>query len=341
MDSNDLREAVSRGEERPVLQTGSEGGAYPRFDVSWQWVPERRQVDLTVRQIQADLPFENDFRLPVDVEIAEGSGTKTHRIELSGWETKVALPAGSRPRRVTFDKGGWLVCEVRYERSIEEVFDELAAGDLAARLRAARQLGDDFGRDRGPSRRSPGFSGRRGARGLRREAAVHLRYAGEGSGASAREGARDRDRQVRRAAAVALGGCGGTRPRGVAPRDRGCGGRCMPLRVSLGGLVGQGRRFTAHQLPRESRWWDAIAAPGGPREPGRPDSRDVRDLPIRSTGGVASPRDGSAARRPTSAPCGYLLIHGRPQPGRSARQSAATASPPAGDIPLFRKLAED
>ena len=26
-------------------------------------------MDLTVRQIQSDLPFENEFRLPVDVEI--------------------------------------------------------------------------------------------------------------------------------------------------------------------------------------------------------------------------------------------------------------------------------
>ena len=50
-------------------------------------------MDLTVKQIQADLPFENEFRLPVDVEIADASGVKTHRVELSGWSTTVALPA--------------------------------------------------------------------------------------------------------------------------------------------------------------------------------------------------------------------------------------------------------
>src|SRR5206468_5946200 len=79
---------------------------------------------------------------------ADASGaTAVHRVELSGWSTTVALPVASRPRRVTFDKGGWLVGEVKYTRPIGEALDELDHGDLAARLRAARQLADDFGRD--------------------------------------------------------------------------------------------------------------------------------------------------------------------------------------------------
>ena len=41
------------------------GGGHPRFDVSYRWVPERKQIDLTIKQIQADLPFENEFQLPV------------------------------------------------------------------------------------------------------------------------------------------------------------------------------------------------------------------------------------------------------------------------------------
>ena len=134
VDPADLQEAI----ERPTGANFSpffanwvvEGGGHPRFEVSYRWVPERKQVDLTVRQIQSDLPFENDFRLPVEVEIADASGAKTHRVELSGWTTTVSLPAESRPTRVTFDKGGWLVCEVKYTRPIAEVLAELSGGDL-------------------------------------------------------------------------------------------------------------------------------------------------------------------------------------------------------------------
>ena len=115
--------------------------------MSYRWAPERKQVDLTVRQIQSDLPFENDFRIPVDVEIADANGAKTHRVQLSGWSTTVALPAPNRPTRVTFDKGGWLVCEVKYPRPIEDVLAELSGADLAGKLRASRQLAEDFPTD--------------------------------------------------------------------------------------------------------------------------------------------------------------------------------------------------
>jgi aminopeptidase N len=120
------------------------GGGHPAFDVSYTWDPARKQVDLTVRQVQADLPFENDFSLPVDVEVVTGSGASTHTIQVSGWSTLVSLPADARPSAVIFDRGGWIVADVRFPRSLDELLRVLATGGLAERLRAARQLATDY-----------------------------------------------------------------------------------------------------------------------------------------------------------------------------------------------------
>lgn len=268
VDSDDLREAFERAAGRDVSWFFQDwiqgGGGHPRFDVSYRWVPERRQVDLTVRQIQSDLPFENDFRLPVAIEIADDSGAAAHRVEVSGWETRIALPAPRRPLRVTFDKGGWLVGEVRYERPIGEVLAELSGGDLAARLRAARQLATDFPRD---PRSLSALSGRladAGAHwGLRQETATDLgRIGGEPAAAALEKALADRDRRVRRAAALALGECGVASAAAAlqrAAQSDAAEDVAAAAEISLGRLSGAGtKEFLTRQLSRSSRYWDSI-----------------------------------------------------------------------------------
>jgi aminopeptidase N len=268
VDSADLREAIERAAGRNVSWFFQDwiqkGGGHPRFEVSSRWVPERKQVDLTVRQIQSDLPFENEFRLPVEVEIADDSGSTTHPVELSGWETKVALPAPRRPRRVTFDKGGWLVCEVKYERPIGEVLDELGQGDLAARLRAARQLATDFGREpRALTALSRTLADPAAHWGLRQEAAMDLGSIGGDAAASALQKAlTDRDRRIRRAAAVALGDCGlesaAQALRRAAESDT-AEDVAAAAEIALGRLGAPGSKdFLTRQLSRDSRYWDSI-----------------------------------------------------------------------------------
>ncbi len=242
------------------------GGGHPRFDVSYRWVPERKQVDLTVRQIQSDLPFENDFRLPVEVEIADASGASaTHRVELSGWSTTVALPAATRPRRVTFDKGGWLVCEVKYDRPIAEVLDELDHADLAGRLRAARQLADDFSRDpRAIAALSRVVADPASHWGLKQEAALDLGRAGGADAARALEKAlsAEANPRVRRAVALGLGACGEASSAAALRRaiesDR-AEDVVGASEISLGRLGAPGAKDTlVKQLARPSRWFEGI-----------------------------------------------------------------------------------
>jgi aminopeptidase N len=359
VDSNDLREAIERAAGRNVSwffqDWVQKGGGHPRFDVSYRWVPERQQVDLTVEQIQADLPFENDFRLPVEIEIADSSGTTTHRVELSGWETKIALPAGSRPLRVTFDKGGWLVCEVKYERPIGDVLEELRGGDLAARLRAARQLADDFSRDpRALAALARALSDASLHWGLRQEAAMGLGAIGGDSGASIlQKGLGDGDRRVRRAAAVALGRAGSA---SAAPALRravesdAAEDVAAAAAISLGKLGAPGTKdFLTRQLSRNSRYWDSIRigalaglawledASLAPLFETYTAASYNQELRMAALAGwtKASPEDPRLAERLRA------LTADRNRQIRSDAIGKLAALHHEADVPLFRKLADD
>jgi aminopeptidase N len=269
VESSDLAEAIELAAGRNFGWFFKDwvvgGGGHPRFDVSYRWVPERKQVDLTVKQIQSDLPFENEFQLPVDVEIADASGATTHQVQLSGWSTTVALPAASRPRRVTFDKGGWLVCEVKYERPIGEVLDELDHADLAARLRAARQLADDFGRDpRAVAALARVLADPAAHWGLKQEAALDLGTCGGAEAVRALEQAlaAEPNPRVRRAVAHGLGTGGAASSAAVLRRaietDR-AEDVIGAAEISLGRIGAAGTRdYLVKQLSRASRYWDSV-----------------------------------------------------------------------------------
>ncbi|HEV8232216.1 MAG TPA: M1 family aminopeptidase [Thermoanaerobaculia bacterium] len=267
-DSEDLQKAFQMSCGRDLSwffgDWVSGGGGHPTFEVSYRWVPERKQVDLTVKQVQADLPFENDFRLPVDVEVVTRSGARRHRVELAAWSTSVALSSNDKPERVVFDKGGWLVAEVKFERPFAEIAKELAEGELAERLRAARQLASDFGRrEETATALSRILADPKTYWGLRQEAALDLGTCGGEVAVAALERAlADPDRRLRRAAALALGRAGGHRAAAALERTI-SGDRAEDVvgaaELALGRIGGAGARAVLErQLARESSYWDAI-----------------------------------------------------------------------------------
>jgi aminopeptidase N len=268
VDSADLKEAIERAAGRNLTWFFEDwvvgGGGHPRFEVSYRWAPERKQLDLTVRQIQSDLPFENEFRLPVEIEIADAKGAKTHAVELSGWTTTVALPAEGRPTRVTFDKGGWLVCEVRYARPISDVLVELSGADLAGRLRAARQLAEDFPTDpRSLDALSRLLADPASHWGLKQEAALDLgRIGGSAVQPALTKALAGPDQRVRRATALALGQAGEASAaealRRTVETDK-AEDVVAAAEISLGRLRAPGaKEFLLKQLGRDSRYWDSV-----------------------------------------------------------------------------------
>jgi aminopeptidase N len=267
-DSADLEESLRGATGRNLASFFADwivgGGGHPVFSVSYRFSPERGQVDLAVEQLQADQPFENDFRLPVEVEIVTASGARVHLIEVAGWSTKASLPADARPLAVVFDKGGWLVSEVRFERSLPETLYLLRHGALAERLRAARQLATDFPRrpETAPALGSV-LADAEAHWGLRQEAAHDLgAVGGEPATTALAVALRDPDRRVRRAAAVALGRAGGARAPEALRRAIEADAAedvVASAALSLGRSHAPGaREVLLRQLSRASRWWDVI-----------------------------------------------------------------------------------
>jgi len=268
VDSADLKEAFQRSTGRNVSAffddwiTG--GGGHPSFDVSYAWSAERKQVDLTVKQVQADLPFENAFQLPVDVEIVTAAGRRTHTVPLDGWSTRVSLPAEARPLAVVFDKGNWLVAEVRFERPLEERLYLLDHGDVADRLRAIRQIVQEYPRRPEAAAALVGVLADTKAHwGVRQEAAVALGAMGGDAATTALLAAsKDTDARVRRAAATALASAGGPRAETALralvqsdPSEDVVGTAAL----GLGQMHASGARdFLKGQLARDSRWWEEI-----------------------------------------------------------------------------------
>lgn len=224
---------------------------------------ERQQVDLTVRQVQADLPFENLFRLPIDIEVVTATGATKHTIELTDWTTRVTLPAAGPPRYVVFDKGNWLVAEIALERSLDEVLAQLEDGDLATRLQAARQLTGDFPRHPESRIALEGVvQDGEGHWGLRQEAALALGTIG---GLEAVDALivtlDDDDRNVRRAAVLGLARAGGERAIHALRRtieidtaEEVVGAAA----AALGGIDPAAGELLAELMDRDSTWWNTI-----------------------------------------------------------------------------------
>ena len=259
-----LREASGRN-LRPFFEDWIRGGGgHPSFTVSYRYAPARRQIDLTIRQIHADLPFENAFHLPVQVEVVTGGGARIHDVAIDGWSTQVALPVDGRPSYVVFDKGGWLVSQVRPERPLDEALRQLAGGGLAEKLRAAREISERFARRSEAVSALAAILADPGAHwGLRQEAAVDLgQMGGEAAVSALVEASTDTDARTRRAVAHGLASAGGSAADAALRRMVETDAAQDVIAVAAAG-VGRlrapgARAFLERQLPRESAWWDAI-----------------------------------------------------------------------------------
>jgi HEAT repeat protein len=165
---------------------------------------------------------------------------------------------------VTFDKGGWLVCEVKYKRPIGDVLAELSAGDLSAKLRAARQLSEDFPTDpRAVEALARLLADPSAHWGLRQEAALDLgRIGGSAAVPALSRALADPNPRVRRAVALALGTAGEASAADALRRtvevDK-AEDVVAAAEISLGRLRAPGaKEYLIRQLSRDSRWWDSI-----------------------------------------------------------------------------------
>jgi len=188
-----------------------DSAGYPVLSVSYQWAQERKEIDLTIKQVQAIQPFEGYFDVPVDIEITTASSSRVHTVRSFEGTLNIALPADSEPLMVVIDKGNWLIAEIHQDQTAEELVYQLQNGDLSTALRAVQQLARDFDRDPVANKALAEVLRDGDAHwGLRQEAALKL---GTMGGATAIEvlesGLNDANSRIRRAVAIGLGRAGG------------------------------------------------------------------------------------------------------------------------------------
>ncbi|MEE9225213.1 MAG: M1 family aminopeptidase [Bacteroidota bacterium] len=117
---------------------------YPEFEVTSHWDESARSITLSIKQVQKIDSLTNIFRTPLDIEITTASGARTHRVLISEKQEEFTIPVDSKPLLVVFDKGNWILKEVRFPRSRKELIYQLrSSGDAVERLTALEQLRSD------------------------------------------------------------------------------------------------------------------------------------------------------------------------------------------------------
>lgn len=116
---------------------------YPVFDVRYDYDDAKKVVKLFVEQIQpSDSLTPEVFKTPVDVEITTGSGSKTYRIFIDRRKQEFEFAVDDKPVMVIFDKGNWILKDLYFEKSKEElIYQAKNASEMIDRFWAVQELG--------------------------------------------------------------------------------------------------------------------------------------------------------------------------------------------------------
>src|SRR6266849_2484248 len=141
----DLAKAIEEATHTNVDQFFSQwlyGAGAPKFELSYTYDAEKRQVMLAVKQTQKIEGRVGLFRVPAEVEITTASGPKLYNIVVSKDKQAFSLPADSAPLMVLFDKGGQILKSAEFHKEKKEWLYQLKnAADLADRADAVVALG--------------------------------------------------------------------------------------------------------------------------------------------------------------------------------------------------------
>jgi aminopeptidase N len=88
----------------------------PQFEVSYAYDAQAREVKLDVKQTQTVEGLVGLFDVPIEVEIATASGSRSYPIEISEASRSFTLPADGAPLMVIFDKGDRTLKSVDFKK---------------------------------------------------------------------------------------------------------------------------------------------------------------------------------------------------------------------------------
>ena len=120
---------------------------HPEFEISSSYDEGRKSVKLALKQTQKPDPartwFQSPefFTMPVDIGITTASGEKIHRVWIDRREQEFTFAVDSKPLIINFDRGNYLIKQVSFNRSDDELaYQLLHDKDTTGRVRAAMEL---------------------------------------------------------------------------------------------------------------------------------------------------------------------------------------------------------
>jgi aminopeptidase N len=145
VDSDDFRkamEAASGQDLKWFFDQWVHQAGHPELKVRWHYEDADKTVRVHVQQTQALDEQTPLFRLPTTLEITESTGgPRVVPIVIDARSHEFVIPCGTRPKMVEIDPRGWLLKEIKFEKSIDENLFQLEhAACVLGRLSAAEAL---------------------------------------------------------------------------------------------------------------------------------------------------------------------------------------------------------
>lgn len=182
---------------------------HPEFEITSSY-DGAKSLKLNVKQTQKPdekRPWFHSpdfFTMPVDVAITTASGEKVHRVWIDKLETEFTFEVDSKPLIVNFDRGNYIIKQVKFNRSDDELaYQLLHDSDTMGRVLAAISLkghpGESVAKALGDAATHDAFWGAR-IEAIKGLAEVKI----DASRAALLEAVKDKDSRVRREAIKGL-----------------------------------------------------------------------------------------------------------------------------------------
>ncbi len=123
------------------------GGGHPQLEVSYKFVPERKVIDLTVKQVQPIVEGQGLFTLPAAITIATPNKKWTEKIWVREASEHFVLKCDEKPLMVSVDGKGSLIAEISFRKEVDELAYQSTHDAMPARLWAMRQLAENYPAD--------------------------------------------------------------------------------------------------------------------------------------------------------------------------------------------------
>ncbi|MEX2116762.1 MAG: M1 family metallopeptidase [Bacteroidota bacterium] len=150
VESEDLKTAIGESTGRNLqwfFEQWMWGGGHPVFEVSTNYVADRKKVEVTIDQVQAQVDGQGIFNLPVDIRIDAGGTSQRKTVWVYEQNETFLFDAAAAPEMISVDGQGALVAEVRHSKSLAELIYQMKNDDLPGRLWAVQQLTAQYSSD--------------------------------------------------------------------------------------------------------------------------------------------------------------------------------------------------